>query len=299
MHGQAPPWLSSSLLHIFIAHSLHPRSLPSSLPPSLSSHVFNCIPVLHLSQSIPLASCLPRLHPHSSLRSHPLSSSRSSLSSAPLSPPSFQPPSFPLLAPPPTDSQSPSLASLPSLLHLSQTCTQTHTHAAGLWGCCCCYATLLPSVSMWSLRNISYSSGILMSSRTEAMMGQRETTRCLKENRSTCCVCTCALVVTTYMCASKMRVRRTNTSSFVHRTVPLLLSIVSLSHSTSVPLIRTAAAGQWLRQGQTTAHMSFNPNFISYAWYKIQLGHGTAVACILYMVRTIQKHPTRLYKKRK
>lgn len=53
-----------------------------------------------------------------------------------------------------------------------------------------CYAILLPCLSMWSLRNISFSAGILMSSRREVMGGaikRGEKKMCTQGD----CVCVC------------------------------------------------------------------------------------------------------------
>ena len=117
-----------------------PRLLAASLPPS--AHVWNCILLLHLSTFIFLLSCFSQPPP--------------SIFSTAWSFPSWYPEPLPCI-----------LAFISPFFY-----THTHTHTSAFSGCCCCYATLLPSVSMWSLRNISYSSGILMSSRTEATKGQ-------------------------------------------------------------------------------------------------------------------------------
>lgn len=77
----------------------------------------------------------------------------------------------PLLILPPPDSHSASLPFFPVFQSLIFP-THTHTHPAALWGCCC-YAIQFPCVLMWSLRNISYSSEILMSSRKETTKGQQ------------------------------------------------------------------------------------------------------------------------------
>lgn len=51
----------------------------------------------------------------------------------------------------------------------------------------------------------------------------------------------------------------------------------------------------YLRRGRVPESRSNHAHvikfkFILYAWYKIQLGHGTSFACILYMVGTLEIH---------
>lgn len=134
---------------------------------------------------------------------------------------------------------------------------------------------------MWSLRNISYSSRILMSSRTKATKGQWKTTRRMKERRkkwhSEC--------THTHMCnkeeESDVSVCKPNCASFVINCF-FVSQLKRASHY--------SCCSCSMRQGQIQSPHVIKFQFILYAWYKKQLGHCAAFACILHKVRTIQKH---------
>lgn len=104
-----------------------------------------------------------------------------------------------------------------------------------------------------SLRNVSYSSRIQMS---EATMG-RPSIR--------------------HMLDVHVHLFEKRTCSFVN--VFLLLNLIRCP-------LGDAAACQWVKVKRHVIKFKF----ISYAWYKIQLGHITSFACILYMVRTLEIH---------
>lgn len=175
-----------------------------------------CIrPILHLGWRV-------ILHPHPPPSFWPSPCHRVC---SPIIPPSIHPDHLivsPLRAPP----------SLPPF-HLS--IFQTLAPPTPLRGCCCCccrYATPLPSVSMWTLRNAPYSCRILMSSRAEATKGH-STSRSGEGNSRQC---------------FKGEVKD---GGVVHQTV---------SSAQCAPPIGAAAAARWLRQGQPTGPMSLNPN---------------------------------------
>lgn len=96
----------------------------------------------------------------------------------------------------------PPIISSPSPNHLLHP-PQTHTHPARLLGCWC-YATQLHRVLMWSLRNISYSSGILMSCSPETRRKGKNS--CLTDERRFFFLCACRYLLSTVaLCWSRFK----------------------------------------------------------------------------------------------
>lgn len=173
----------------------------------------------------------------------------------------------------------------------------TPPHPTGLL--CCCYATLLPLCV-----DVIITQHLLLLWNTDEQQDQSNKRTVEKQqgvwlNKKKKSHSECAFRVIGHVCMCNkddegdISVCRPNCASFA-------IYCLFVSQPKSASHYSCCSCSMTHRQGQIHIPRVIKSQFISYAWYKIQLGHYAAVACVQYMVKTIQIHPTktRLYKKR-